>query len=394
VLPFRRSWLFIAIFAGVDAALFIPAIAAFHQASEHWGSVNSLFDLVFAAFMSAWLLGWSVGLFLVSAVVLVLLFGREVVKFRPGELEIVLGLPGMGASAIYDVSMMRNLRHAEAPEKSGRSWRGSHLLFDYGANTVAFGSAISMDEASEMMRLLEAGVGQSIRVGKARPEELEERWEPGLEENPEALEQPGLSEPTKPLSLSSPSSIALISANLVPVVGTLFLGWKLSDVMVLYWAESAIIGFLTICKMIVIGRWFALLAVPFFLGHFGGFMVVHFLFIYAFFVEGVNSGGSFGGDLPAVGQMFIVLWPALAALFFSHAWSFVQNFLGRREYLGRSVRDQMGEPYSRIIFMHLVIIFGGGLALLLGAPEPVILLVIAVKIFVDLRAHLKEHEAK
>ena len=71
----------------------------------------------------------------------------------------------------------------------------------------------------------------------------------------------------------------LIFANLVPVAGTLFFGWRLSDVMVLYWAESAIIGFFNLCKIAVIGRWFALLAGPFFLGHFGGFMAVHFLFI-------------------------------------------------------------------------------------------------------------------
>jgi len=175
--------------------------------------------------------------------------------------------------------------------------------------------------------------------------------------------------------------------------GTVLFGWKLSDVMVLYWAESAIIGFFTICKMIVIGRWLALLAVPFFIGHFGGFMAIHFLFIYLFFVEGLSSGGSFGGDLPEVGRMFIVLWPALAALFISHAWSYVQNFLGRQEYRQRTLKDQMSEPYKRIIFMHLVIIFGGGMALVLGAPEPVLFIVIVAKIYVDLKAHLKEHHS-
>ena len=53
----------------------------------------------------------------------------------------------------------------------------------------------------------------------------------------------------------------------------------------------------------------------------------------------------------------------------------------------------MSEPYSRIIFMHLVLIFGGGLSLVLGEPTPVILGVIALKIFFDIRAHLKQHSA-
>jgi hypothetical protein len=65
--------------------------------------------------------------------------------------------------------------------------------------------------------------------------------------------------------------------------------------------------------------------------------------------------------------------------------------MGRREYVGRKVNDQMGEPYGRIIFMHLVLIFGGGLAMVLGTPAPVILIVIALKIFFDVKAHLKQH---
>ena len=54
----------------------------------------------------------------------------------------------------------------------------------------------------------------------------------------------------------------------------------------------------------------------------------------------------------------------------------------------------MAEPYSRIIFMHLVLIIGGLLVLLLGEPAPVLLLVIGAKIWFDLRAHLKERQPK
>jgi hypothetical protein len=51
----------------------------------------------------------------------------------------------------------------------------------------------------------------------------------------------------------------------------------------------------------------------------------------------------------------------------------------------------MSEPYSRIIFMQMVVIFGGGLTMILGASAPVLILVIACKIWVDIRAHLKQH---
>ena len=53
----------------------------------------------------------------------------------------------------------------------------------------------------------------------------------------------------------------------------------------------------------------------------------------------------------------------------------------------------MAEPYGRIIFMHLVLIFGGGVALILGEPTPVLLIVIALKIGFDVKAHLRQHHA-
>ena len=41
--------------------------------------------------------------------------------------------------------------------------------------------------------------------------------------------------------------------------------------------------------------------------------------------------------------------------------------------------------------MHLVLIFGGGLTMVLGNPAPVLLLVIGLKIYFDVKAHLKQH---
>jgi hypothetical protein len=284
---------------------------------------------------------------------------------------------------------MRNLRFERPPAKSGRSWRGGHMLFDYGANPVRFGSDLDGATAIDLRHAVEAACGTEIRSGEALPEELQGPWEKAPAELPAAA-GPDSGSADEALSLASPSALFLIVANLVPIMGAAFLGWHLSDVMVLYWAESAIIGFYNICKIAVIGRWTALAAVPFFVGHFGGFMAVHFLFVYGIFVEGMQDGGS-GGDLRAVATLFIGLWPALLALFLSHGYSFLANFLGRQEYRRRTVKDQMTEPYSRIVFMQLVLIFGGFLTMLLGSPTPVLLLVVGAKIWFDLRAHLKQH---
>jgi hypothetical protein len=343
-------------------------------------------------FLSAWLLGWSIGPLLMTGILLMMLFGREVLVARPGKVDLLIGLPLLGLGATYDASRMRNLRFERPVKKSGYSWRGGHMIFDYGANAVRFGSNLDGAAAIELTDAVETATGTTIRRGEALPAELEGQWEKDpLEMTPVPTQS--AESGSEPLSLSSPSALALILANLVPLAGTAFWGWELSDVMVLYWAESAIIGFWNVCKIAVIGKWFALLAGPFFIGHFGGFMAVHFLFVYTLFVKGIQGSDS-GGDLAEVAGLFIALWPALLALFLSHGYSFFANFLGRQEYRGRTVGDQMGEPYSRIIFMHLVLIFGGGLTLVLGSPTPVLLLVIGAKIWFDLRAHLKERAKK
>jgi hypothetical protein len=395
VMPFRRSWVAILVLAAMDAAFTWPAVFTFKQAMAEWSSFNSLFDLVAALFLSAWLLGWIIAPLLMTTILILMLFGREVLKAEPSTVKIFTGLPYVGVTASYDVSRMRNLRYEQPLKKSGKSWRGPHLVFDYGATMVAFGSGINADKLAELRSRLETATGGKIRHGDPLPDEINTKWEIEEDKDPQLPASDSTNSisaiDSSPLSLTSPTTLVLIAANLVPVAGSAFLGWNLADVMVLYWAESAVIGFFNICKMAVIGRWSALLAGPFFAGHFGAFMAVHFLFIYTIFVKGLQSGGETAGELAGVALLFTSLWPALAALFISHTFSFFSNFLGRREYLGKTVKDQMSEPYSRIIFMHLVLIFGGGVTMLLGSPVPVLIIMIALKILFDVKAHLKQH---
>jgi hypothetical protein len=401
-LPFQRSWIAIGVLIAFDAAFLIPAVTTFRQAWDAWSRFESLFDLVAAVFLSAWLMGWSIAPLLMTGILLMMLFGREVLTVRPGRVEIGIGLPLLGLTGVYDAAKMRNLRRVEPPAKSGTSWRGAHLAFDYGANTTEFGSAIDAARAESLIRGIQTGTRTTIRSGEATSAELEGEWEPVpllSEAVEDAAAEQEVTWVNEPPSLTSLSALLLIAANLVPVAGAVFLGWELSDVMVLYWAESAIIGFYNLCKIVLIGRWFALLAGPFFLGHFGGFMAVHFLFVYTLFVKGPGTfgsgpGGDPGGDLNEVWALFGDLWPALLALFVSHGYSFVTNFLGRQEYRRRTVNQQMGEPYGRIMFMHLVLIFGGFLVMLLGSPVPVLIAVIGLKIWFDLRAHIRQHGGK
>ena len=275
------------------------------------------------------------------------------------------------------------------------------VLFSIILAGIVKGSPAGNEKMQAIAGAIQMASGKSIRKGEADPDDIAPEWD-AVPRDAEASPVTAARVADRPVSevaargaggWLTPAALALVIANLVPVAGAVFLGWRLSDVMVLYWAESAVVGFWNLARILVIARWLGLFAGLFFLGHFGGFMAVHFLFIYTIFVEGFQGDGP-SGDLAEVFALFASLWPALLALFISHGLSFWLNFLGRGEYRGKTVNRQMSEPYRRIVFMHLVLIFGGGLALVLGDTTPVLLLVIGLKVVFDVRAHRKEHAGR
>ena len=46
------------------------------------------------------------------------------------------------------------------------------------------------------------------------------------------------------------SALALTIANLVPLFGVLALGWRGGALIVFYWAETLVIGFFAVLKML------------------------------------------------------------------------------------------------------------------------------------------------
>ena len=170
------------------------------------------------------------------------------------------------------------------------------------------------------------------------------------------------------------------------------LDWNVGEIMLLFWAESAVIGFYNLLKMIKIGGWATLMYGPFFVGHYGGFMAGHLLFIYGLF--GDNFANSSDPGIAQLLSDFVSLSPALLAFVVSHGISYYSNFLGRKEYLGREIAAQMGQPYKRIIIMHMTIIFGGFLVMMFESALPALLLLLLLKIATDLGSHLREHRSK
>lgn len=203
----------------------------------------------------------------------------------------------------------------------------------------------------------------------------------------------------------------LVLANLPPLIGVFFWGWSLSELLIVYWIENAVIGLYTILRIVVArpegvdptslvaGKLFG---IPFFTLHYGIFWLVHGIFVVTLFGGSEIGGGvsSIAGSphafflapiLVSLAKMDVLAWPVIG-LVLSHGVSFVSNYLGGGEYRKLAVTDLMGQPYGRVVILHLTLLFGAFIVMLLRAPQLVLVLFVALKVGVDVQSHLKEHE--
>lgn len=217
--------------------------------------------------------------------------------------------------------------------------------------------------------------------------------------------------------LLHPSTLILIAANALPLLGVLFWQWDVFLLLVLYWMETAIIGFWTIVAIALIphqvigpkadttSRAFL---IPFFAAHSGIFMSVHFMFLWALFsgtwTASVNGPASFLQRI----VLDTGLWVPLLALFFARGVScflmaanpgilprWLAPLTPKQSLDNDPFSDKrlLGGYYTRIVVMHLTILFGALIASMFGTIAPLVLM-IALKIAIDLRLHLKNDLAE
>ena len=191
------------------------------------------------------------------------------------------------------------------------------------------------------------------------------------------------------------SVLALVLSNLIPIAGVLFFDWSVAAILLLYWAENAIIGFINVLKMAVsqglkksflparqkgttVPPFEKVFGILFFCAHFGVFTLAHGIFVISLF----------GKDLPDPGSFLL----ATLSLFVSHALSFFLHFIKRGEYKQAKFNSLFFQPYKRIIVMHITIIAAGWAMGMLGSPDWALLILITLKILFDIGAHRKEHK--
>jgi hypothetical protein len=386
VLPFKKYWLVILIVGCMLVGFSIPLFTL----NMDFGNAEDLFDLTSSLFQLFWGFGWSIGIIFLLTLFLALVFAREVLIVEPDQVTLRIEVLGLGVQTISPLKYLSNLRYIDDSSISGATWRGKHLTFDYLDIPISFGSVLNQTAAVQLMEKINLvlpnpipdNLSDDIKTMLAEKKSFDEV---GERENPETnTEHNTLTKHDHKGSL-----LMLWLANLVPLGGVFLFNWQVADIMLLFWLESAIIGFFNILKMFRICGPVAIFYSIFFTGHFGAFMSVHLMFIFALFIEDEGTSAS----LIEVASVFVSLWPAILALFISHAFSYSRNFLGRQEYLKLTIKDQMQKPYNRIVLMHVTIIFGGFLILALNATVPVLVLLILMKTIVDAKAHVKEHKA-
>lgn len=192
------------------------------------------------------------------------------------------------------------------------------------------------------------------------------------------------------------SALLLILANLIPLLGAVALGWSVFEIVVVYWVENLIVGLLNVFKLLRTpagnppspSAWVARIAQTiFFLVHYGIFCLVHGVFVFALL------GGGFSNNGPQTQSLAPLSW-AILALFVSHLFSFFVNFLGKKEYIGRTLSEQMMAPYPRMIALHVAIVLGAFAVQALGQPLFLLIILVVGKTIADWKLHLRSHRPK
>jgi hypothetical protein len=193
--------------------------------------------------------------------------------------------------------------------------------------------------------------------------------------------------------------VVLILANLMSVYGVFFLGWTVYSVVLFFWFENIVIGILNILKMLFaeptsILKWFSkFLLIPFFVVHYGIFTLIHGIIVVGIFGGHFADGGF---DAIVMSAFYAVrdqgLFIPAIALFISHGFSFIWNYIYKGEYKAASLQMVMAGPYGRVIVLHATVILGGFLVMESKAPMVFMLMVVAIKIIMDVMAHIREHE--
>jgi len=194
------------------------------------------------------------------------------------------------------------------------------------------------------------------------------------------------------------SDLLMIAANLIPVAGVWFLGWKATEAFIVYAMETLIVGILTILKMLIItiihkkDTWYTnggasqqsgFLFIFFFVFHFGLFALVQTtIFSQSANIVPPNSGLTyfFFNWYTYLNKDIVFM---LGGFIISYLARSLVPFILDGDYKTKPLMLIMFEPYGRIFIQQFTVILGS-LFLTLGLGKMFILVFAIVKIGFEL----------
>ena len=201
-------------------------------------------------------------------------------------------------------------------------------------------------------------------------------------------------------SLLSLPLLFLIGANLLPLAGVFFWGWDAFVLLILYWLETAIIGFWTALRIVInpstidvngrpmnqMGLGGRIGLALFIAVHAGIFMAVHLVFLWGLF------SGDWSGRIHGIGDFvreLIIgtdLWIPLVLLFVVRGWLVLSPpvrcrwvWPGGRGGVIAGGDNFIVDLYLRIFVMQATIIIGAWFALMAGSSTAALALLVVLK---------------
>jgi hypothetical protein len=193
---------------------------------------------------------------------------------------------------------------------------------------------------------------------------------------------------------------ALIAFNLLSLAIALYMGWDPALILFLYWAENVVVALWQVPRFFVArgnspdneyklpNRVFMSL---FFLVHYGIFTFVHGVLVFSLFLHQemtLNAVLDLVSGTPGLPL-------ALLGLLVSHGVQFFSD-LASGSATSMPLNKVMGQPYKRIVVLHLVVLLSGGLLMLLPYPMASLVLLAVIKTAIDVyldRKQMKQQEA-
>jgi len=173
-----------------------------------------------------------------------------------------------------------------------------------------------------------------------------------------------------------PSLIGTLAVNFTPLIGVLVWGWGVGPLVLLYWLENVVVGFITLFRMALTaassaGSAFSLLFfAPFFCFHYGLFCFVHGVFVLALAnasggldkaAQNIPIGAIEGGPFDVFNAALHAAPGVPVILAIIGGWRLVLmliHYVLRGEFRTSNPVAEMGKPYGRIITLHFAIFAG------------------------------------